>query len=68
MQLPCGDLVRMDLCSSREWRSPQGLRRFLWWEFFTNYFFACRPSGAWQTPFEFVVLANAHCCPGKVQW
>ena len=29
MQLPCGYLVRMDSCSSRKWRSPQGLRRFL---------------------------------------
>jgi hypothetical protein len=31
MQLPCGYLVRMDSCSSREWRSPYGLRRFLFY-------------------------------------
>ena len=30
MQLPRGRLVRMGSCSSRGWRSPQGLRHFLW--------------------------------------
>src|SRR6185436_4648679 len=29
MQLPRGHLVRMDSCTGRGWRSPQGLRRFL---------------------------------------
>jgi hypothetical protein len=45
MQLPRGHLVRTDSCSSRGWRSPQGLRRSFFRVYFPASFSGSLPVG-----------------------